>query len=68
MQEITYVVLKEQTAIEKGIIKKNHFFKKTENGDVIFKKDIITIWLENKDNYLDFPLEYIDTKTALTWT
>ncbi|MVX36226.1 hypothetical protein [Myroides sp. LoEW2-1] len=59
---MNYIKINKQIAVEKGIIKENSFFP-TNGTEVIFKKDILTIWEEN--NKVDFDFENIKPAEAL---
>ncbi|WP_413513266.1 hypothetical protein [Myroides odoratus] len=63
------ILMNEEIAITKGVIPEDHYFQKNE-GQVIFKKDILTIYSE-KGNQVDFEYEEMETPKALkiidTW-
>lgn len=58
-----YVLTKEDLMLKKGVIQSYHAYPKKGN-DIIFKKDIITIW-EMNGNKVDFEYEELDTEQAL---
>ncbi|WP_158962601.1 hypothetical protein [Myroides fluvii] len=58
-----YVIMNEELAIEKEVIPADHYFPQKE-GEVIFKKDILTIYGQ-KGNQIDFEYEELETAQAL---
>lgn len=58
-----YILMDEQTAIERGVIPQAHYFQ-TGEGKVIFKKDILTVFTQ-KGNSVDFEIEELKTQQAL---
>lgn len=58
-----YVIMNEELAIEKEVIPADHYFPQKE-GEVIFKKDILTIFRQ-KGNQIDFEYEELETAQAL---
>lgn len=58
-----YVIMNEELAIEKEVIPADHYFPQKE-GEVIFKKDLLTIF-EQKGNQVDFEFTELETPKAL---
>ncbi|MDM1408050.1 hypothetical protein [Myroides sp. DF42-4-2] len=58
-----YVLMQEATAIEKGVIPTGHYYPQ-KDGDVIFKKDILTIFGQ-QGNQVDFEYEELETREAI---
>lgn len=58
-----YVLMNEATAIERGVIPTDHYYPQ-KDGEVIFKKDILTIFGQ-QGNQIDFEYEELETREAI---
>lgn len=58
-----YVLMNEELAIERKVIPADHYFPQ-KDGEVIFKKDILTIFGQ-QGNQIDFEYEELETREAL---
>ena len=58
-----YVKMNEEMAVEKGVISETNYFPK-KDGEVLFKKDLLTIWQE-QGNQIDFEYQELSTAEAL---
>jgi len=58
-----YVLMNEEIAVNREVISEENYFPK-KDGEVIFKKDLLTIWQE-KGNQIDFEYQELTTQEAL---